>query len=301
MGTLRAIDFFGIPQQHEKVQTKGSQYQVSISYGINLSDRVFLGAGVGITSLDFTSRKTYSETFPSNKPLNSMILAENLHTSGSGINLTLGAIYKPIDFFQVGFSVATPTLYALNDSYSAAMSSDWRNFPYGTPNLPAGPIATDQLLTSYSLNTPWRVSGGLTFFVLKHGFISADIDYIGYGSSHYSSQTNGVDLSGDNADIKDAYRSLFNYRIGAEYRWKQFRLRGGYSLMPDQYKSVQNDVDSKIESFSGGVGYRATKFYIDLTAIFPQGNTWYKPYSIAPTVTTQNKTTTVMVTVGFPF
>ena len=143
-----AVGFFGKPQQFEKVQTKGSQYQVSISYGINLSDRVFLGAGVGITSLDFTSRKTYSETFPSgNRPLNSMVLAENLHTSGSGINLTLGAIYKPIDFFQVGFSVATPTLYSLNDSYSAAMSTDWRNFPYGAPNLPAGPIATDRKST----------------------------------------------------------------------------------------------------------------------------------------------------------
>ncbi len=300
-----AVKYFGVPTQHEQVTTKGSQYQINLSYGINLSDKVFLGGGIGISQLDFTSRKTYTETFQGDSILRSLALAESLHISGSGLNLTLGGIYKPIDFFQAGFSIATPTFYVLNETYTAGMATNWNHFPYGAANQPQGTVSTDQVLATYGLNTPWRLSGGLTFFVLKHGFVSGDIEYLGYGTSHYSAQTDGGmttdDANAYNKNIKNAYRSVFNYRLGAEYRWKAFRLRGGYGFMPNPYKAVQNNVDNNIQSFSGGVGYRTTKFYIDLTGIARQGNTTYSPYTGSPIVTTQNKTTTVMVTVGFPF
>src|SRR4029077_10366368 len=47
--------------QTEKVQTKGNQNQVTFAYGINLSDHVFLGGGIGIASINYSSKKTYSE------------------------------------------------------------------------------------------------------------------------------------------------------------------------------------------------------------------------------------------------
>ena len=39
--------------QEELSESKGSQYQWSISYGANFSDKFFLGAGVGVTSIRY--------------------------------------------------------------------------------------------------------------------------------------------------------------------------------------------------------------------------------------------------------
>jgi hypothetical protein len=299
--THYATDFIGIPTQHEKVQVSGAQNQWSFSYGVNLSDKVFLGGGIGVTSINYTSKKTYTESFPSDTLLSSLTLVENLRTRGSGFNATLGAIYKPMDIFQFGVSVATPTAYMLSDTYNANMGTNWIKFPYGAANQPKGPIQTDDVLTDYYLTTPWRLSGGATFFIQKHGLVSADVEYLNYGGNHYSTQTKGVSFSSDNADIKSAYHSVFNYRLGAEYRLNAFRIRAGYSYMPDPYKSVQNNVYNDLQSFSGGVGYRASKFFVDLTGVFTQGSTTYRPYTFSPLVKNQNKNTLIMATVGFPF
>ena len=299
--THYATDIGGIPIQHEKVQISGAQNQWSFSYGINLSDKFFLGGGLGITSINYTSKKTYTESFLGDPFLSSLTLVENLRTRGSGFNATLGAIYKPMDIFQFGVSVATPTAYMLSDTYNATMSTDWIKFPYGAGNQPTGPVSTDDVLKDYYLTTPWRVSGGATFFIQKHGFVSADVEYLNYGGNHYSTQTTGDSFSSDNADIKSLYRSVFNYRLGAEYRLNAFRVRAGYSYMPDPYNSIQNNVSTDIQSFSAGVGYRASKFFVDLTAVFTQGNTPYLPYTLAPVVTNKNTNTLIMATVGFPF
>ena len=44
---IRTVD------QEELSESKGSQYQWSISYGANFSDKFFIGAGVGITSIRY--------------------------------------------------------------------------------------------------------------------------------------------------------------------------------------------------------------------------------------------------------
>ena len=122
-------DVSGIPIQSEVVKTTGSQKQVSFSYGMNFKDKIFVGGGVGIASLNYKSVKTYTEDFTDpNQPMSKMKLDETLNLSGSGFNLTLGTIIRPIDQVQLGFSVATPTSYAITDNYSATMSTTWNNF-----------------------------------------------------------------------------------------------------------------------------------------------------------------------------
>jgi hypothetical protein len=298
-------DILTVPVQHETVQTKGSQNQWNFSYGVNLKDKYFIGLGVGINSISYTSTKTYSESFPNDPYLNSLSLTESLSTKGSGINLTLGTIIKPIDILQFGVSIVTPSAYLLSDSYSASMSTNWHYFPYGAANIPPVPVTHDQVLTDYNLNTPWRVSGGATFFFQKNGFITADVEYLNYGSNRYSSQTDGVTFDSDNADIKDLYKAVFNYRVGAEYRLNTFRFRVGYNLMPDPYKTVQNNVSASVQSVSAGVGYRTSKFFVDLAAVFKQGNSTYRPYVVdspsSPLVTTKNTNSQVILTFGVPF
>jgi hypothetical protein len=302
-------DVSGIPNQTETVRNSGSQRQVSISYGVNFKDKVFLGGGIGLASFRYKTETTYIESFTdANQPMSNMQLDETLSLSGSGINLTLGAIVRPIDQLQVGLSLATPTSYLITDNYSAKMSTTWKGFNY-SPGviLNNEHYATDLVTSNYNLSTPWRFSGGATFFIQKRGFISADVEWLNYSTSKYSSTMYGSSGSydGDNKDIKGLYKSTLNIRVGGEYRLNNYRFRGGYNIMPDPYQTQQNGVDRTFSSFSLGLGYRTTNVYVDMAVVLGQGNNSYRPYKVntatSPLVTLNNSATSILFTIGFPF
>ena len=122
-------DVLTIPDQEEVLETKGSTNQWSFSYGGNYKDMLFFGGGIGVTSLRYESLKLYSEAFD-DPYLDDLALQESLEVRGTGINATVGAIVRPVDFIQVGVSFTTPTYYGLAETYSATMKTDWKNFDY---------------------------------------------------------------------------------------------------------------------------------------------------------------------------
>jgi len=194
-------------------------------------------------------------------------------------------------------------LYEIDDSYTASMTSKWDAFEY-QPGviLNDQSASTDNLASTYTLVTPWRLSLGFTYFFGKKGFLSADTEWLNYGTTKYSGDT---DYSADNLIINNTYRNTINIRIGGEFRLNNYRFRAGYSLMPDPFKTPQNDVDRTVSSFSTGFGYRATKFYVDLAIVYSFGNISYRPYQLAPPddplVNQQKKSTSVLLTIGIPF
>jgi len=302
----------GVPTQSESIQTSGGQNQINVGYGINIQDKLYLGASLGIASLRYSSRKSYKEKFDSG-PLASLRLDESLDVTGSGFNLTIGTIYKPIDYAQLGFSISTPTFYTLSDTYIGDMSTIWKNYTYYLSptdltkfiKLNNESASTDELSTNYTFSTPWKFNGGITFLLAKKGFVSADLEYINYGGSFYNSATDGVSFDDANSGIKSAYKSVFNIRVGAEYRVKSFRIRAGYSSMPDPSSSTRRSTIGDINSFTLGGGYRTQKFYIDAGLIISQTNGTYRPYPVpmekTPIVKNSISYSSVVFTVGFPF
>lgn len=299
--------------QKESVNTGGAQNQWSFSYGANLSDKIFLGAGLGIASLRYQAKKTYTESNfnfvldPGFNPLDNLVLEEEIEISGSGINGTFGLIARPIDMVQVGISYTTPTRYNLTDTYRATVNTLWNNFDYyGDGDLLSDvKEKSDDVISEYHLKTPGRLNVGASLFFEKFGFITADVEMVNYGGAKYSSDISGISFSSDNEKITSLYQNTINYRLGGEYRFNSFRARAGYSFMPDPFKSEQNGVSRQITSLSGGLGYRGKKFYADFALVFSQGKNSYRPYSInsidSPLVTLENKTMFGMVTLGFPF
>lgn len=333
----------GVPFQKETVTTNGSQNQWNLSYGGNFSDKLFLGAGLGITSVRYEYSKTYTEDFAGQstgiydivqmkyscaKCFNSLRLNESRTSSGSGINLTFGAIYKPIDMVQVGLSYTTPTAYQLRDSYLGSMTTSWNNFEYFNnpvrpippPSRPRGPLANESSPSledpvNYSLTTPGRLTFGLALFIAKRGFITAEIERVNYGSasaSSFSEQQYSAPINAGreiNPIISSRFTSVSNIRVGAEYRWKNFRFRAGFNSMGNPYSNRPlNKVNyslTDLYSISGGAGYRTSKFFVDMAVVQTQGNGYYLPYSFqgypAPHYNYQQAATRIMFTVGVPF
>ncbi len=300
-------DVDGQPYQSETVGTKGAQNQWSFSYGANFDDRFFAGAGLNITSLRYNSEKNYREEFDGG-PLSDFTLDEELSIRGSGVNLTVGGIARPVDFIQLGVSASTPTFYNLTDNYSANLRSSWNDYDYygdGSEILANQSSSTDIVTSEYNLTTPWRLNVGATVFLQKHGFLTADIEQVNYAQARYSSEITGVEYNNDNDRIKSLYKPATNIRLGAEFRLEAWRMRGGYQILADPFLNEQNDINRKMRAVSGGVGYRTADFFIDFAIVHAFGKNSYRPYSVntnqSPLFSFEQSTTNVMATLGLIF
>ena len=295
-------------QQEEISEARGAQTQWSISYGANFNDRVFLGAGIGIASIRYKVRQYFSErnfTFsesPDWNPVDNFRTDEEFNIRGSGVNLTLGAIVRPIDFFQIGISYATPTYYNIVDNYTARIDSDWNVYNNGDPNYPKDPLKYEEfdepLISEYNLSTPSRLSGGVTF-ISKLGFITFDVERSNYSRSRYDSNID-ADFNSENNSIKSEYDLVYNFRTGAEYRYENYRVRAGFNYMPDPFSF--NDGDQSIKTFSGGLGYRAKSFFVDFAAIFSNTSRNRSPYFVNgpdPVAMQKYRTASYLMTFGF--
>ncbi|MEJ7647241.1 MAG: long-chain fatty acid transporter [Chryseolinea sp.] len=300
-------DVKGVPDQQEIIQTKGSSNQWNFSYGANFKDMLFIGAGIGITSLKYTSEKNFSEDFDDDDVFNRLGLNEYLDLKGNGINATVGAIVRPQDFLQLGVSFTTPTYYEFSETYSANMATSWKNFDYygdGSELLNNEQAATDIVTSDYSLVTPLKVSSGVAF-ISKYGIITGDVEFTNPSKARYSSNISGIEFSQENKGIKAAYQSVVNYRIGGEFRYEKLRVRAGYGVQGSSY-SESIALDNSIKSITGGVGVRFQKFYADFALVHSSGKNSYNPYSFFdgindPVVDLKTKILTGMLTFGFAF
>ncbi len=310
--------------QRESMKRSGSQYQVSVAYGGNFSDKLYLGIAVGFTSLRYNVHQTFTESNfsfskdPSYNPVNNFVVDETYNFRGSGVNLTAGLIYRPINIFQIGASIVTPTYYQITDAYNATVSSTWNHFDYynngqyldGTISVPFDQAST----INYSVKTPFRFNTGATFFIGKYGFITGDVEFVNYSSAKYSDQNDTNDpafIAGNNSDIKTFLtpRSTINLRVGGEYRFDIFRARVGYSVYPDPYNN-QTAVDRKLQNFTGGIGIKKSKFSVDLAGVYSMTNNVRVPYTAGsnpaigfadPVAQLKTSNLNFVVTVGLTF
>lgn len=299
--------------QLEEIIRKGSQNQLSLSYGGNYDDTFFFGAGMGITTLRFEQNQIFQESNfryssdASYNPLDNYVAIESFDIQGSGVNFTFGGIYRPLDFLQVGISYVTPTMYSITDSYTASIKSQWNNFDYfgdGTVTLNSVSEEFDvPFISEYDLKTPAKTTLGITF-INKRGFVTGDVEFVNYGKAKYSSNIEGESYQPENEAIKGEYANAVNYRVGAEYRHEIFRVRGGYNYQADPYIN-NTEVNNAIQTISGGAGVRLAKFFVDVAVIHTVGETMRIPYNPgslpSPRAKVEYRSTNFMLTLGLPF
>lgn len=296
----------GLPFQDENVTQEGSANQITFGYGANFNHKLFVGGSVGIRTLSFTSRKVYNEEFIE-EPLINSSLTENLFINGTGINLNLGLIYKPIDYINLGFNFQSPTWFSLNEEFNASVFTAYDNFYYEPEdtNLNDVSASSDIVLSRYNLNTPLRIGGGATFFLGKNGFITADVDWVDYSASRLNS--NDFNEGPDNLEIQNLYTSTINYRIGAEFKISMFRLRGGYGYFGDPY--ANSNFDRSTQQISGGVGIRVNNFSVDFALVNQRFSSLYSSYQVldangsnfGPVTQVDNSVFNGFLTFGFSF
>jgi hypothetical protein len=298
-------DVTGIPAQIDAIQTSGRQNQWSISYGGNFSDKFYFGLGLGIVSLNYKMIRTYSEDYEVD-PLFYFDLIESLAISGTGVNGTFGFIYRPVSNLKLGFSIVTPTLYGLEDTYDATMEANWNNFFYedaidGDTLLTYTYAETDIITSTYRLTTPLKLNGGISYFFGKKGFISVDVHYSDHSKT--SLDTDDFSMSDDNQVIQQLAQSTLDLRIGAEFRIQRLMVRAGYSHVGTSFSSTET-IYKGGNGYSAGLGMRLKAFYTDLGVTYTQSEQDYIPYFVdgaSPVANVQNDIVRIMLTMGFNF
>ncbi len=286
--------------QTNNMTREGGENEFSLSMGANYSNKLYLGLGIGITSLRYNVNNTFTESGAasildaSNNPINvtyTSVYNQNQITTGDGFNARLGFIYKPADAIRIGATFTTPTYYTVQDDYSEALRTQYN---VGAPG-PSGPA--DYPFT-YNFHTPLKVSGGMAVFFGSYGFVTADAEYVDYASVKLSS-TDGYDATQDNHDIKTSYQSTANIHAGGELKLDNVFVRGGYSIQGNPQKSMEST-----KTISGGLGVRFEKFYIDATYTNVTGSQAVNPYVLATNTPQANLDKTynnAFLTVGFKF
>jgi hypothetical protein len=286
--------------QNETIQTKGSLSQFDLGYGGNYRDRLYIGGGIGIVSLNRTRNSTFSESSGGDVDF---VSTDYLKTTGTGINARLGIIVKAADALRLGASVQTPTYIRLTEEYSTTLTANGKYATTGTVNS----LETAPGTFEYSVTTPFRANGGATVVLGKAGFITGDIEYVGYSKAKFNTTDNTSDqgLNDGNANIANNYRSVVNLRFGAEARLDAFRLRAGYAYYASPYQNNDPSFNRSQNYFSLGAGVRTKSFFVDLAGLYLIGKDQYQPYQLAyvapPTVNLTNNRFTASLTGGLLF
>lgn len=288
--------------QRRSKRSRGSHGEWDLSFGGNYNDRLYLGVTLGIGSVRYIEDSKYEEIDVNNLhdtigglDFSSFTLNQYLNTSGTGINLKAGVIYRPADWVRVGLAFHTPTFYNLSDDYSAFLIS---RFSDGTEYI----SQTLQGAYDYDLTTPFKAIGSVAFIIGNYGLISGDYEYIDYSTSKLDSRD--YNFNEENNSIESKYTSASNIRVGGEYRYDifSFRLGGAYYGTPFQSGLNSRSEDQHQLFYTGGLGIKGKNMFVDFGYSFGQWSEFYQPYSLnteeVPSVRIKTNDHRLMVTFG---
>lgn len=321
------------------VREKGSIDSYDFTVGTSINNVLNLGLALSVTSIDYSTTSVYSENFPSGNK-EGFDIESDLNTSGAGIGLKLGMIYRPINSLRLGISYQSPTWYNLTDRYWATseykVDSYIQKLSEQNQNEYAGIkdkfLYTGEDYFDYSFQTPdkWTASVAGVF---NNFILSMDYELTNYKSMKFTSEssTNEAYFNDIKKLIKSDYKPASSIRLGGEYRFTpQFSGRLGYAWVQNPYnETFSNNGDAVISGtstithfrmegdtnyFTGGLGYRFNRsVFMDLAIVYKTQSDDFYPFPNisdesrnnivldAGTYNLKNNTVRGLLTIGYRF
>lgn len=307
--------------QENRIETSGSMNELAIAVAINKNDKWFFGGTLGIPFVNYKQITDYKESDPSGNTTNKFgyyELHDELRTTGAGVNLKLGAIYKPAEFIRIGLAFHTPTIMSMLDRRNTTMTTDTENGANGVYTSSSSKFTPDGLegRTSYLNITPWKaiLSASYVFREIEdvrkqRAFVTADVEYVGYNSASFHTSGESSSVGDDayyrdlNSVIRNYYKGAFNVRLGGELKFNTIMFRAGYAHYGNPYRDEV--LKASKDLLSTGIGYRNKGIFIDLTYVYNMGKEVNFPYHLDKpntfATTQQNGLGSVVLTFGSKF
>ena len=266
-------------------RTSGSKYDYVFNLGGNISDFLYLGANVGISSLDYSYDEYFKEaaidpadfeiTFDDGKRVyfNQMKYRYYYEAEGSGVYAKFGAILTPGFGLRIGAAVQTPTVNTITERWQYSGSTEFTSSSYN------GYAASPEGEYTYTVVSPFRANFGVAYTLLNFAVVSADYEFTDYGQMQFRTAGNDRDWFDEvNNDIREIFGPQHMLRFGAEIKLGALAVRGGYGTTT----SPEVHFDGPYRSnFSFGLGYSSKgSFYADFAVRKNSySNEYYMPYA----------------------
>lgn len=248
----------------------GSIQEYDFNISTNLSEQFYLGLTVGAFNVDYNAYSSYMENLldAQNAAAGTYELTNARDISGSGVNVMLGFIARPIKEspFRVGIAVSTPTYFNLtykntSDLYTRYSDDDQLYHQY-----------TDARY-DYNIHTPWRFNFSLGHTIANCLAIGAEYEFADYSSAKVS-YDDGWDYDGWTSETKDRelnhqaserLKGVSTFKLGAEWMVDPtVAIRAGYNYVSSPFKDSAF-ADQTINSAS--LDYTTTTSYLNLGGI----------------------------------
>ncbi|MDR2234377.1 MAG: outer membrane protein transport protein [Tannerella sp.] len=286
-----------------RIGESGSISEYNFSIATNISDFMFIGATLGVTTIDYNMSSTHEESFGSTDYLK---LGNSLETTGTGYSVNIGAIVRPIDMLRLGVAYNSPKFFRLTDYFDAYGESNIAN---ETDPLMTGYIP-EYSYAEYSMQTPGRWIFSAAGIIGTTALVSLDYELTGYNYMSLADRDGNRDMyQNDNDIIKDDFKFASTVKAGVELKvTPRFAIRAGYVWQPSPMKDQLINGDAEVFTagtvphytvtkstnyISAGLGYRFTpNFYMDIAGVYrvqkeklyPFSNSYwtYPEYNIEP-------------------
>jgi hypothetical protein len=303
----------------------------------NLGNRWYLGLTVGIHDVHYNGYSEYAEHLEENaEGIDNMALIDSRKITGTGFDVKLGAIFRPIESspFRIGAYIHTPTFYDLTTSNYTVLT-DGKDAFNSSESL------------SFKVNTPWKFGLSLGHTVDNVLALGATYEYADYGSmdsrekdgSYYDSwygdyyETSSSDKS-MNRHTERTLKGVHTLKVGGEVKvTPHFAVRAGYNYLSGMYDMNDGYKDGTIYSqgsyyasqtaytnwkatnrLTCGVGYSFNNFNIDFAYQYSTTKGEFHPFmnyfagadepennNVASGVDVKNNRHQFLMTVGYRF
>ena len=280
-------------QQSYGRQVTGGRYEYIFNIGANISDFVYLGANLGMTSLNYDYNEYFREVavdpadfeivFDSGDAIDfkEMVYKYAYAATGNGYFAKFGAIVTPGHGLRIGAAIQTPVLNNITEYWQQAGETEYTDTQYNAS------AASPEGRGSYTMVSPFRANFGLAYTFGKAGVFSVDYEFCDYGQMKYKgSSYDDRDYFEDvNADIRDRFGVSHMLRAGMEFKpMAELAVRAGYGLTTgaEKYNSWGDKLPASLrQNVSLGIGYNSRKsFFTDLAVrrtIIP--DEYFMPYA----------------------
>ncbi|MBC3759278.1 outer membrane protein transport protein [Hyunsoonleella sp. SJ7] len=281
--------------------SQGYTGKIAVNLAAQYGDNLYLGANFNSHFIDF-ERSTLLFENNSNNPnpapsdinVGFVEFENNLATTGTGFSFQIGGILKLTDEFRVGLTYDSPIWYRIEEETTQFL---------GTAGVDSGQDFTQSInpqvvniYPAYRLQTPAKITASGAYVFGNIGLVSFDYSRKNYGSAKLRPDADFPDL---NADIDNILTNASTYRLGGEFKHKQFSFRGGYRFEESPYENGTTIGD--LTGFSLGLGYNFGNTRLDLTYDRWEREDEMPLYSVGliDTTTIDRQNSNITLTLGF--
>lgn len=251
--------------QESSVLSSGYNGKLSFNAAASYKDKLFIGLNLNSHFSDFTRHTRFYEDYldspqhDATTGVQALRFDNYLQTYGTGFSFQAGAIVKVVDGLRAGVSYESPTWYRLNDELRQNLLVECPDCGSNNNNFYANPDIIIKYPT-YKLQTPGKYTGSLAYVFGKSALLSFDYTMKDYSNTKFNPAS---DYSGLNNAVSQTLDKTNEFRVGGEYRIKQWSLRGGYRFEESPYKNGNTVGD--LNSYSTGIGYSFGQTKIDIS------------------------------------